>query len=92
MNLMTKLNNEELNKIRDVRIHQILGIKDIGRDVQIRCPFGSHRDKTPSCTIYSNNSYHCFSCLANGTGAIDFCKELGFTFTESLEELIKYIK
>lgn len=88
---MIKLSNEELNIIRDIRIHKILGINDNGRNIQIRCPFGTHRDRTPSCTIYSNNSFHCFSCKANGTGAIDFCKELGFSFTDSLEELIKYV-
>lgn len=88
---MTKLTNQEIEIIRNIRIHKILGIIDNGRDIHIRCPFGTHRDKTPSCTIYSNNSYHCFSCLANGQGAIDFTVELGYSFVEALEELIRYL-
>lgn len=87
---MTKLTNEELNKIREVRIANILGTADIGRNISLRCPF--HSERTPSFVLYSDNSYHCFGCNANGKGAIDFTMALGFSFQESLEELIKYIK
>jgi DNA primase len=88
----SKLTNEELQKVREVSIHQILGIQLSGRRVSLRCPFGSHTDRTPSFTLYVDNSFHCFGCGANGQGAIDFCVALGYTFIEACEELIKYIK
>ena len=84
-----KLTNEEIQKIRDIRIPSILGINDMGRRISVRCPF--HRERTASCYIYSDNSFHCFGCNTNGQGAIDFVMALGFTFQESLSELIKYI-
>ena len=87
---MTKLTNEELNKIREIRIHQILGVKDNGRRIMIRCPF--HSDKTASFVLYPENNYTCFGCNKTGQNCIDFVIDLGFTFEESLLELIKYIK
>ena len=86
---MTKLTNEELEKIRSVRIHSILGVRDMGHRIVIRCPF--HLERSASCNIFPDNSYHCFGCNANGRGAIDFTMALGFSFQESLEELVKYL-
>lgn len=86
---MNKLTDEELNRIRNIRIHSLLNVEDNGRRVTIRCPF--HTEKTPSFNLYPGNNYHCFGCNKNGNGAIDFCQDLGYTFIESLEELIKYL-
>ena len=88
---MTKLTNEELNKIREIKIHTILGIPFTGRRVSIRCPLQTHRDRTPSFTLYPKNNYYCFSCQATGNGAIDFVIALGFSFQEACLELIKYV-
>lgn len=86
-----QLTNEEIQRIRDVSIHQILGIQQTGRRISLRCPFPSHADRTASFTLYTDNGFHCFGCNANGQGAIDFCVALGCTFTEACEELIKYL-
>lgn len=75
----------ELEQLRQIRIHKLLGIKDTGRRVSVRCPF--HSDGTPSLTIYKDNSYHCFGCQANGQNAIDFLIQAGLSFTEAVEEL-----
>lgn len=86
---MSNLTNEEIEKIRSIRIHKILNISDNGRRVVIRCPI--HSEKTPSFNLYPDNSFHCFGCGANGNGAIDFCMGMGYSFIDSCEELIKYV-
>ncbi len=86
---MTKLTNEEINKIRDVSIAYILGRNNVGRNISLRCPF--HSEHTPSFVLYPDNSFHCFGCKANGQGAIDFTMKLGYTFVEACIELMKYI-
>lgn len=83
------LTHEEIQKFRDIRIHRILGVQDNGRDIKLCCPF--HSERTPSFTLYEDNHYHCFGCNKHGFGAIDFCKDLGLSFKESLEELCNYI-
>lgn len=87
-----KLINEEIQRLRDIRIYTILGKADMGRRLQIRCPLPNHRDSTPSFTIYPNNSWCCYgSCNKTGQGAIDFCVALGFSFPEACEELKRYL-
>lgn len=83
------LTNEEIQKIREVSIHRILGLLDSGRRLSIRCMF--HNEKSPSLVLYPDNSFHCFGCGKNGQGAIDFCMALGFDFKKSCEELGKYL-
>ena len=85
-----KLSEQELNKLRDVSIHSILGIENTGRKVAISCPH-SNSDKTPSCYIYPDNSYKCFSCGAFGFNALDFTISVEGDFLSAVNELIKYI-
>ena len=80
---------EEIAKLRKVRIHTLLDIKYTGRRVTLQCPF--HNDRTPSFCLYADSSYHCFGCGANGQNVIDFIIELGYSFQEAVEELKKYI-
>ena len=79
----SKLTNEELDKIREVSIHRILSISNVGRRVTIKCPI--HGERTASFVVYPDNSFHCFGCKANGQGAIDFCVALGYSFVEACE-------
>ena len=80
------MNEEDIQKARQVAIHDLLGIKQTGRRVSVRCVF--HTDKNPSLVIYpSGGGYHCFSCGANGHNAIDFCMGLGLTFKEAVNQL-----
>lgn len=88
---MIKLSESELQKIREVSIYKILGLRETGRRISMRCPFPEHRDSSPSFALYPENSYNCFGCGKSGQGAIDFCRDLGYSFQESLIELIKYI-
>jgi DNA primase len=81
---------EELEKYRHVRIHQLLGLQDIGRKVAVRCPF--HSEKSPSFYVFPDGGFKCFGCAKNGHNAIDFLTSFeGVTFNEALEELDKYI-
>ncbi len=86
---MTKFTDEEINKIREVSIHKILGIRNTGRRISIRCPF--HGERTGSFTLYPDNGFHCFGCNANGRGAIDFTMKLGYSFTDAIQELVNYL-
>jgi DNA primase len=83
------LTPQELARLRDIRIHSILGLRDDGRRIAMRCPF--HNEKSASFTLYPDNSFHCYGCGANGSGAIDFCMKLGYTFVDSLTELVRYL-
>jgi DNA primase len=85
-----KLTNEDIQRLRNIRINNIIGVVDSNRNVSIRCPF--HNEKTPSFILYPDNSFHCFGCNKNGQGAIDFCMELGYTFVQACGELVKYLK
>jgi len=85
----TKLSKEEINKFRDIRIHKLLGLQDNGRRVAIACPF--HHGKNPNLNIYFDNTFFCFKCGAKGKGSIDFCKLLGYSFVDSLVQLLNYI-
>lgn len=85
----TPLTKEDIQKIREIPITRLLNLRDTGRRIQIRCPF--HKDKTPSCAVYPDNSYHCFACGAHGNNAIDFVMGLGSSFNEAVNELKAYM-
>lgn len=82
------MSKDELEKIRNIRIAKLLGCKDGFRQT-LKCPF--HSEKSGSFVLYPDNSYHCFGCNKNGRGAIDFCISLGYSFQESVDELLKYL-
>jgi DNA primase len=86
-----KLTDEELQKIRDVSIYTILGLSTNGRRISMRCPFPNHRDSSPSFALYPENSYNCFGCGKSGSNCIDFVIHLGYSFSEAIEELKKYV-
>lgn len=85
----TKQFYENIDEYRAIPIHQILGIPNTGRRITIKCPV--HSEKSGSFSLYKDGSYYCFGCHANGSNAIDLCKDLGFSFRESLEELKPYL-
>ena len=85
----TKQYYEDIEKYREIPITRILGVAQLSRRVTVCCPF--HQEKTPSFTIYLDNSYYCFGCAKHGNNAIDFCKELGYSFQETLKELKQYL-
>lgn len=79
----------DFSRLREIKIHDLLGLKDTGRRVSFRCPF--HQDRTPSFSLYPDNSYHCFACGVHGSGAIDFLLETGVEMKEVVEELERYL-
>jgi len=85
---MTQMTTNEIEKCRAVPIHSLLGLRNLGRRVMIKCPF--HADRTASMAIYPNNGYHCFGCGKHGNNAVDFVVALGTTFPEAINELKKY--
>lgn len=85
----TKHFYKDIDKYRDVPITTLLGIKNTGRRITILCPF--HSEKTGSFNIYPDGSYHCYGCGEHGRNAIDFCRSLGYTFHDTIQELEQYI-
>lgn len=80
--------SEDLQHLREIPIHTILGIKDNGRNIKVKCPFhGGGRERTPSLLIDTENCYKCFGCGIYGRGAIDFLLESGSSFQEVINEL-----
>lgn len=52
------------NRIEDV-MRSYVTLKRTGHNLKCLCPF--HSEKTPSCTVYSDNgSFYCFGCGAGG--------------------------
>ena len=85
-----RLKEEELQRLRDVSIHSILGIPNRGRKINMDCPF--HNEATIGAFwLYPDNTFHCFSCSAHGNNAVDWVTSLGMNFEDGLLELIKYL-
>jgi len=78
----------QIEAAREVPITRLLGMQN-RRRISIQCPF--HKDKTPSCSLYSTGGFHCFACGAHGRNSIDFLMKLGYSFAESMDELVQYI-
>lgn len=86
-----KLTESELDDIRSTPIENFLpgGVQLLnagnGRK-KCTCPF--HREKTPSFTIFENNSFYCFGCNKGGANAIDFVMVRdNCSFIEALRKL-----
>lgn len=80
------MNKDDIQKARQVTIHQLLGLHDTGRRQKIKCVF--HKDRNPSLVIYpGDGGYCCFSCGKSGGDSIAFCKDLGLSFREAVNQL-----
>ena len=75
----------EVERARQVTIHQLLNIPNTGRKKMIRCPF--HNDRTPSMCIFPDGGFKCFGCNAHGRDAIDFVKHMGYDFKGAVKQL-----
>lgn len=85
---------DEVNKINIVDyISQHIELTQSGSTIKCHCPF--HEDSEPSMAVYpETNSYWCFKCgYSGGTTIIDFVRKYhNFSFSETIEYLIKYSK
>lgn len=81
---------QELQTARNVSIAELLGLHRVNRRQQIRCPI--HNDRTPSFTLFPDNSFHCFGCSAHGNNAIDFVMVLlNVDFKQAVRELQSHV-
>ena len=87
--MISKLTNDELEILRSIPIHSILGLSNDGRKVKMKCPF--HNEDTASFFIFPENTYYCFGCARGGYGSISFLVDLGYSFEESIQELEHYL-
>jgi DNA primase len=87
MKTIGKITDEEIERARNVRISDIIGVEN--RRQNICCPFPNHNDSTPSFLLDQDNGYHCFGCGKHGNNAIDFCLELdqSSNFVDAVEFL-----
>lgn len=77
--------DEEVQQAREYPLENLIpSPRRVGTRTTCPCPFHNpkgEREKSPSFFIYSDGSYHCFSCGAHGGNAIDFVmanENLGF--------------
>lgn len=88
------LTTGDVELCRRVPIHKIIGNPNTSRKIKILCPF--HGERNPSCVIFPDGGFKCFSCGAHGN-TVDFVAQLSDRptdkekFKEALEELQKYI-
>lgn len=83
------MDKEELEKIRMVSLHEVLGLTK-GKRVKLKCPF--HQEKSASFYVFPNNTYKCFGCGVQGNNSIDYLIQSGLTFPDTLKELKEFIK
>lgn len=89
--MSSKLEKNELDKLRAVPITTLLGLPPTTRRLSVRCPLPNHNDGSPSFVLYPNNTFKCYGCNAIGQGSIDFLEALGFGFKEIVDELSTYV-
>jgi len=78
----------DLEALRAVPLHKIVGNPNLTRKVKIVCPF--HAERTPSCVLFPTGGYKCFGCGKSGN-SVDFIVKIGGTFEEACNELTKYL-
>lgn len=78
----------DVDELRNVPLHLVVGNPHLTRKVKILCPF--HAEHTPSCTLFPTGGFKCFGCPARGN-SIDFIIKLGASFEEACEELNRYV-
>lgn len=86
---MQTISKDVIEHCRSVPLHLPLGLTNPKRKVKIRCPF--HAERTPSCVLFPTGGYKCFGCGKGSRSTIDFVMALGYTFTEAVEEIRKYL-
>lgn len=67
----------DLEKLRSIPIIDLIDapFRQSGSRITTPCPIhhkDTEKEKSKSFFIYSDNSFHCFSCGSHGAGAIDF--------------------
>lgn len=77
---------EQIQRVRDISISEMLGVKLNGRKLMIKCPHPNHRDSSPSFQLRPDNSFRCFGCGETGYGWISFCKFMGHDFRSVMNE------
>ena len=82
------MDDQLIERCREVPIHKLVGDTRLNRKVKILCPF--HAENTASCNLFPTGGFKCYGCPAKGN-TIDFVMKLGGTFEEALEELKRYI-
>lgn len=82
------IDKDKLKELRKIRITTLLGVKDFGRNIFIKCPL--HNERSASFVVFPDGGFKCFGCGAKGSNAIDLLMAMGATFGEAIEELTKY--
>lgn len=81
-----KYTEEQIQRVRDIDIATMLGIKNTGRKIMLKCPNPNHNDSTPSFQLRPDNSFYCFGCGVGGRGWISFCMFMGHKFSDIMRE------
>jgi hypothetical protein len=81
---------EDLSVFRQIPIQHFTRqpVKKLGSKFFVSCVF--HNDKHPSCALYGEKGFYCFSCGAAGNSVDWAIKEYGYTFTQAVDFLRYY--
>ena len=84
------LDDDELYRVRRIPIEVVTSqvVKRSGSKRLTLCPF--HPDTHPSCVLYGEKGYHCFSCGATGNCVDWVMREYGMEFKEAVRFLKRY--
>jgi len=80
----SKYDPEVIERIRNISIADMIGVKVHSRYKMMNCPF--HDDSTPSFKLNDDNSFYCFGCEAKGNNFIDYLTLKGYKFKDIYEE------
>lgn len=92
--LQTPMMTSNLEDLRTLPLHKVVGSSQLTKKIKIRCPF--HSENTPSCTLFPTGGFKCYGCGASGN-SIDFVAKLINSgdekedFKKALVELQNYI-
>jgi len=77
------ITDTDIMRAKDLPIINLLKVNRAGFAL---CEF--HSEKTPSCKVYKDNRFHCFSCNANGDAIDLVMKQNGLTFIEAVKKIL----
>lgn len=87
---MSTYDKQTLESVRAITTQKLLGLDNIGRRIAIKCPIGTHTERTGSFVIYPGGDFYCYSCAKSGQNALDLLLLMGYTFPDAVEYLLQH--
>lgn len=83
-----EIGEEEIEQAKNIPLEDLVDNLKLSSGKLITCcPF--HNEKTPSFTVFKNNSYYCFGCGESGDSITYIMKTKKIGFIEAVKYLLK---